>query len=94
MDSERELSIESASDGENLAGFEPVSRELNYNKTKGKMSMEIRPFVCNVCQRGYKTKGSLKIHIERHQKKSGQFDCSRCRLRFLIHPHYKSHACI
>lgn len=89
-----EISIESLTDEEDFAGFEPMSSDLNCNKPKEKMSNEIKAFVCGICQRSYKTKGCLESHIIRHQTKSGQLHCSRCSSRFLVHPHYKSHACI
>lgn len=50
-------------------------------------------FMCDKCNKEFKTKGSLQQHLERHAKKRNQYHCKKCNSSFLTTPLFRNHLC-
>lgn len=64
------------------------------NSSVGCEIQEDRPFLCDICLRGFTVKGLLEQHRDRHRTKIRQHHCNKCGLQFLVTTHFKQHTCI
>lgn len=67
----------------------PKTSDENLEQKKRNNDYDIRNYVCDVCQKGYKNKSTLKMHQLTHGEKN--FLCSECGKSFVTKPSLQSH---